>query len=522
MNNSQQNNTIATAYDDIPYSSQAFHHCQPNRLHALAKLKGLNPPDLNNARVLEIGCSFGGNLIPHAIQYPNSQIIGIDLSEKQITVGQKMMAEIGLNNVTLIAADISKVNFENIQFDYIICHGIFSWVPEFVQNAILRITQNYLAPNGVAFISYNTYPGWHLKEMVKEMMQFGTDAQAHPFERIDQAKELFSYTEQLLEKYNPNIQKEFSKITNHIIEAKKYYVTHEYFEEINQPFYLHQFVEKANDYGLGYLADSSVPNIGIIGTLSGLDNEPIYQRFNKDVVQVEQYFDFINQRPFRCTLLTHQNNLVAYDIDKYNLCHHFPDLYIKLHLTYLQEGDNSSWLFNNDIFSIASSASVDIIANELNSSNESIRISELQALAGQDNADLANFFLLALVHQEQAYISYYPTENRAYGEYPKLADKYARLIKFVRNNPDITNLSNIYGQNGILTPFTSYLAPYLDGTNNLKSLIKLMRNEFKNGNLVMNKDDKPIAYRNIRNSDVEVLIKETLDHLQSQGYFNQY
>ncbi|MGX2967671.1 methyltransferase regulatory domain-containing protein [Ursidibacter sp. B-7004-1] len=522
MNNSQQNNTIATAYDDIPYSSQAFHHCQPNRLHALAKLKGLNPPDLNNARVLEIGCSFGGNLIPHAIQYPNSQIIGIDLSEKQITVGQKMMAEIGLNNVTLIAADISKVNFENIQFDYIICHGIFSWVPEFVQNAILRITQNYLAPNGVAFISYNTYPGWHLKDMVKELMQFGTDAQTHPFERIDQAKVLFNDTANLLAKYNPAIQSEFTKIANSIIEAEKYYVAHEYLEEINQPFYLHQFVKKANDYGLGYLADSSVSNVGIVGALTGLDNESIYQRFGRDVVQVEQYFDFINQRPFRCTLLTHQHNLVDYNIDKYNLCHHFPDLYVKAYLTYSENGDDRSWLLSSDGLKIPSSKSNDAIANKLNSSHQCCKISELQALAGSEDIGVINDVLLVLVHQEHRYISYYPTQITPYGEYPKLADKYARLIRFVSNNPSVTQLSSIYGQNGILTPFTSYLAPYLDGTNNLKSLIKLMRNEFKNGNLVMNKDDKPIAYRNIRNSDVEVLIKETLDHLQSQGYFNQY
>ncbi|MGX2949957.1 methyltransferase regulatory domain-containing protein [Ursidibacter sp. B-7004-1] len=522
MNNTQQNNTIATAYDDVPYSSQVFHHCQPNRLHALAKLKGLNPPDLNNARVLEIGCSFGGNLIPHAIQYPNSQIIGIDLSEKQIAVGQQMMAELGLSNVTLIAADISKVNFENIQFDYIICHGIFSWVPEFVQNAILHITQNYLASNGVAFISYNTYPGWHLKEMVKELMQFGTDDQAHPFERIDQAKVLFDDMASLLTKYNSTIHKEFTKIANHIIEAEKYYVAHEYLEEINQPFYLHQFMKKANNYGLGYIADSSVPNIGIISMLSGLDNEPIYQKFNRDVVKVEQYFDFINQRPFRCTLLTHQHNLTDYNIDKYNLCHHFPDLYIKAHLTNVEDRDNRFWMMSDKIFRIDASESRDIIANQLNNSDQPCKISKLQTLADSRNPESSNDFLLILIHQEQSYISYYPTQITPYGEYPKLADKFSRLIRFVSNNPNITKLSNIYGQIITLTPFTSYLAPYLDGTNNFKDLIKLMRNEFKNGNLVLNHNGKPVAYRNIRNSDLEVMIKETLDNLQLQGYFNQY
>ncbi|KAE9538426.1 methyltransferase regulatory domain-containing protein [Ursidibacter maritimus] len=521
MNNTQLNNSNS-AYDDIPYPSQVFHHCQPNRLHALAKLKGLNPPALDNARILEIGCSFGGNLIPHAIRYPNSQIIGIDLSEKQIAIGQQMMAELGLNNVTLIAADISKVNFENIQFDYIICHGVFGWVPEFVQNTILHITQHYLASNGVAFISHNTYPGWHLKDMVKELMQFGTDAQIHPFERIDQAKTLFDDTANLLAKYNPNIHTEFTKIANHIIQAEKYYVAHEYFEEINQPFYLHQFVKKVNGYGLGYVADSSVSNIGIIGSLSGMNNEQIYQRFDRDIVDIEQYFDFINQRPFRCTLLTHQHNLVGYDIDKYNLCHHFPDLYLKARLTRSGDGTNQSWVTSDGLFSISSSKFTDKIANQLNNSNQPCKISELQSLADGENINSSNDLLLVMIHQDNSYISYSPVEINPYGEYPKLADKFARLINFVSNNPSITKLSNIYGEIIALTPFTNCLAPYLDGTNHLKDLVKLMRNEFKNGNLVLNKDGKPVPYRNIRNGNLETMIKETLDNLQSNGYFNQY
>lgn len=97
-------------------------------------------------------------MLPFAIRYPNSQIIGIDLSEHQINVGQQMFEEMGIKNVELVAADISQVSF-NLKFDYIICHGVFSWVPEFVQSAILSVIKNYLVENGIAYISYNTYPG---------------------------------------------------------------------------------------------------------------------------------------------------------------------------------------------------------------------------------------------------------------------------------------------------------------------------------------------------------------------------
>lgn len=156
--NTQTHSRLAQDYNDTPYTSFVFPACQPTRLHALAKIKGLNPPPIETAKILEIGCSFGGNVLPFAIRYPNSQIIGIDLSEHQINVGQQMFEEMGIKNVELVAADISQVSF-NLKFDYIICHGVFSWVPEFVQSAILSVIKNYLVENGIAYISYNTYPG---------------------------------------------------------------------------------------------------------------------------------------------------------------------------------------------------------------------------------------------------------------------------------------------------------------------------------------------------------------------------
>lgn len=76
--------------------------------------------------------------MPFAIRHPNSQLVGIDLSEYQINIGQQMMEQVGVKNVAeLVAADISQVSF-NIKFDYIICHGVFSWVPEAVRHAILK------------------------------------------------------------------------------------------------------------------------------------------------------------------------------------------------------------------------------------------------------------------------------------------------------------------------------------------------------------------------------------------------
>ena len=164
-----QNSKIEKSYDELTYKSIAFAQSSPYRLEACATLLGVNPPPCKNARVLEIGCSFGGNLIPFAVNNKNAKVVGIDLSGEQIRRGQEIVKEIGITNLELIHGDICEFKSDE-KFDYIIAHGVFSWVPDFVKEAILKVVRENLSANGVAFISYNVYPGWKVKDIVREIM----------------------------------------------------------------------------------------------------------------------------------------------------------------------------------------------------------------------------------------------------------------------------------------------------------------------------------------------------------------
>ena len=88
--------------------------------------------------------------------------------------GQAAIAAVGCQNITLKQLDIMDVTPELGQFDYILVHGIFSWVPVPVRDKILQICQQNLAPNGIAYISYNTYPGWHMLGNIRGMMLYHT------------------------------------------------------------------------------------------------------------------------------------------------------------------------------------------------------------------------------------------------------------------------------------------------------------------------------------------------------------
>jgi len=145
-------------YDRLPYPSMPFAHTQPAHLAAVAALFGLSAADAGTARVLELGCAAGGNIIPLAARFPQASFVGIDLSPKQIESGRRRVAALGLSNIGLEQADLASLDMAGRHFDFVICNGVFSWVPVATQAAILRICERVLAPDGVATISYNVFP----------------------------------------------------------------------------------------------------------------------------------------------------------------------------------------------------------------------------------------------------------------------------------------------------------------------------------------------------------------------------
>jgi len=162
---------VRAGYDENPYESYAHPFSAPGQLAAVAWVLGLEPPDASSASVLEIGCAAAGNLIPFAAMHPRSRALGIDLSRVHIAEGSRRVRALGLENVELLCGDIAHLDLAALgQFDFVICHGVYSWVPDEVQDAILAACGQLLTPSGVAYVGYNTYPGWKAREIVRDAM----------------------------------------------------------------------------------------------------------------------------------------------------------------------------------------------------------------------------------------------------------------------------------------------------------------------------------------------------------------
>lgn len=296
---------MGTSYDAVPYPGSPFPQTHPDRLATLATLFGMQPAPVESCRVLELGCGDGGNLIPMAFGLPLSQFVGIDSASLGISNGQATVNALGLKNICLRVLDVMDVSAELRKFDYIITHGLYSWVPPAVQDKLLAISKENLAPNGVAFMSYNAYPGGHLRQMIREMMLFHVRGVAGPEQRINQAQAFVKFLaegQSQPDEYQVFLKKELEQILGRGPSA----LFHDDLAETYSPVYFYQFIEHARQNGLEYLAEANyfemqerrfpphVPDM-----LRALPN-------NQNVVK-EQYLDFLKCRRFRQTLLCHRD-----------------------------------------------------------------------------------------------------------------------------------------------------------------------------------------------------------------------
>jgi methyltransferase-like protein/SAM-dependent methyltransferase len=294
---------VSTSYDEVPYENLAFAQTHPDRLATIARIFGLSPADIARARVLELGCASGGNLIPMALNLPGSTFVGVDLSRRQVAEANETIAALGLRNIAVEHASILDVDDRWGVFDYIICHGVFSWVEPPVQDKILAICASNLARDGVAYVSYNTYPGWHLREMVRDMMRYHAAPFDRPRDQIVQARALLDFLADCAPPdsgpYGQLLHRELERL-RHSSDA---YLFHEHLEHSNTPMYFHQFAARAERAGLQYLCEAEF--LAVLSYRFPPAIAATLERLSADILHVEQYMDFVRNREFRQTLLCH-------------------------------------------------------------------------------------------------------------------------------------------------------------------------------------------------------------------------
>ena len=290
-------------YDRVAYPTMAHPQTFAECLSIKGFLRGLDVARPDRCRVLELGCGDGFNLAAMASIYPESSYTGIDYSAEAIERGRSFVTALGLKQIRLETADIRSLDQlkpELGQFDYIMAHGVYSWVPMDVRHALLAVIGRMLAPQGVAFVSYLALPGAHMRELVRTIIRFHTQATPNPMLQVEQSRsllKLISTGSTLPNHYTQWITDELVLIENHAGEA----LFHDELSSISAPLLFTEFVAHAGTHALQFLseAESLLP---ISRALTDEAREQL-RPLEQNRVLLEQYLDFMEGRRFRQTLL---------------------------------------------------------------------------------------------------------------------------------------------------------------------------------------------------------------------------
>lgn len=302
----------SNAYDALPYPPYSFPATHIGRLGAIGRLFNLQTIEPSKARVLELGCSSGVNLLAMAQNFPNAEFVGVDYSKKQIDLALEALAFTGLSNVKFINEDISKLPSDLGEFDYIITHGIYSWVPSHVKEAILRISRENLKPHGVAYISYNCLPGWRMRGALRDMMLMHTAGIQDVVGKVAQSKALIKFLAESCSEDTPygNYLRQELDLLGKVDDS---YIAHDFLETDNDALYFTDFIKAAAQHNLGYLGDAE-PATMIVDNMPGQAAKTL-KSLNLNLLATEQYMDFVRNRMFRSTLLCRAESELKRSID---------------------------------------------------------------------------------------------------------------------------------------------------------------------------------------------------------------
>ena len=293
----------AALYAEVPYSRFPYVQTHPDRLATLATLHGLSPAPPQAARVLELGCGAGGNIVPLAYAEPGLSAVGVDYAAGAVAEGRATAERLALRNVELREADVRELSGVGLgTFDYVIAHGVYGWVAPAVRDALLAAIAAHLAAAGVAFVSYAAYPGGYFRRMLREMGLFHARDAPAGVARAEAARELFGVLAELradrADAYGAVLARELPRLLYRPAGS----LVHDDLADDLAPVWFADFAAHAAAHGLEYVCEVEVGELRPGRLPEGVEPR-LRELAGGDRLALEQYVDFLLGRKFRQSVL---------------------------------------------------------------------------------------------------------------------------------------------------------------------------------------------------------------------------
>ncbi len=288
---------IAAAFDGLRYPSLPRAATQPDRLAVVARLLGLAPARPSVSRVLELGCSDGGNLLATALAHPEAEVVGIDISPAQIEAGRAAARALGAENLRLEVMDLREAPSLGT-FDFVIAHGLHSWIAPELQPTLLEAMAAMLRPQGVAYVGLSVLPGSDSLLALRGLLMRRVAAVPDPQAQVNMVRAL---AEAMAELAPPPTAELFRARRDKVRGGSDAWIRHDLIAEENHPVWFHELVRQATAGGLQYLADADLPS-SLPGNHLDPERLKLFERVAGDPLEREQLLDDLVNRSFRRAL----------------------------------------------------------------------------------------------------------------------------------------------------------------------------------------------------------------------------
>ena len=276
---------------DTVYTWGFYGDMSPFNLNYIAMMHGFAPVDLDRQfSYLELGCGNGVSSNVFAACHPTGQFHAVDLNPEHTDNARAMadggmLSNIHVHNTTFGELDLGALPM----FDFIVLHGIYSWVAPKVRSEIIRIIKNKLLPGGYAFVSYNALPGGAQKMPLREMMLRYSDGSE--LSSMDRAREGLRYLRFLKEKKSAFFAKnpEAAKMLDRLLKQDLSYISHEFLNEHWHCFYFREVAREFRAAGCHYVGSS-----------------PLYMNI-RNLIIPKQFREVLNSARNRTVFETHKS-----------------------------------------------------------------------------------------------------------------------------------------------------------------------------------------------------------------------
>lgn len=245
---------------DVPYPTFVHRQTMPLWLITITTLQGVASPDLAKPyRYLELGCAMGIHLHLTAAANPKGHFVGVDFNAQHLLVAKEGLDTTGINNLEFIQASFTELVEKEIEpFDFIVTHGVWSWIAKEHQEAILKIVDRLLKPNGIFYCSYMSHPGatglTSIQKLMYEMsLNLRGDSASKAIQGLHLVRKIGQCKVGLFEKI-PTLNQQLLELA----EDKPNYVAHDFLSAHWQPQHSADMIRKFGKIGLAYTASAGI------------------------------------------------------------------------------------------------------------------------------------------------------------------------------------------------------------------------------------------------------------------------